>query len=387
MRTFTKTHPWINFKIDLTKASYKLWMLLGEAQSKCTHIAGIPLMPQVAEHLHQLYLAKGVQATTAIEGNTLTEKEVMERLQGKLELPPSKEYLGQEVDNIIKACNEIATKIFQNHLNKLTVQDIKDYNALVLRNLPLDDYVVPGKIRTRSVGVARYLAVDAEDCEYLLDKLCDWLNEEFKAPEGYTIAFGILKAVISHVYLAWIHPFGDGNGRTARLVEFQLLLSTGISSAASHLLSNHYNQTRNEYYRQLDYASKSGGDLRPFIEYALRGYIDGLKSQIEVIRSQQWAVHWRNFVFDLFRDKNSPADIRRRHLIFDLSDNTNKQIPISKVRHISPRIAEAYSRKTQKTIIRDINILHKMGLLEKTLNSIRVKKEIILAFLPATKQS
>lgn len=146
----------------------------------------------------------------------------------------------------MEACNDIAKKVFQKNLAKLTIDDIKSYNALVLQNLPLDEYVVPGEIRTRSMGVARYLAVPAKDCENLLKRLCYWLNEEFKAPKGYTIAFGILKAIVSHVYLAWIHPFGDGNGRTARLVEFQLLLSAGIPSAAAHLLSNHYNQTRKE---------------------------------------------------------------------------------------------------------------------------------------------
>jgi Fic family protein len=88
--------------------------------------------------------------------------------------------------------------------------------------------------------------------------------------------YAILKAVVAHLYLAWIHPFGDGNGRTARLVEFQILLSSGVPSPAAHLLSNHYNQTRSEYYRQLDRASKSGGELAPFIEYGARGFVAGL---------------------------------------------------------------------------------------------------------------
>ena len=67
-------------------------MLLGEVQSKCEHIAGVPLRPATAEMLHRLYLAKGIQATTAIEGNTLSEDEVVRLIQGNLELPPSKEY-------------------------------------------------------------------------------------------------------------------------------------------------------------------------------------------------------------------------------------------------------------------------------------------------------
>jgi hypothetical protein len=75
--------------------------------------------------------------------------------------------------------------------------------------------------------------------------------------------YAILKAMVAHLYLAWTHPFGDGNGRTARLIEFHILLSAGVPSPAAHLFSNHYNQTRAEYYRQLDRASKSGG--HPFL--------------------------------------------------------------------------------------------------------------------------
>ncbi|MCC6745869.1 MAG: Fic family protein, partial [Acidobacteria bacterium] len=62
------TYPWITFRLDLSELSTETWMLLGEARSKCEHIAGVPLKPAVAERLHRLYLAKGVHATTAIEG-------------------------------------------------------------------------------------------------------------------------------------------------------------------------------------------------------------------------------------------------------------------------------------------------------------------------------
>jgi len=90
MRTYLKTHPWLTFQVDLRLLEYLIWISLGEAQSKCEHISGVPLRPSVARQLHMIYLAKGVLATTAIEGNTLTESEVLQHLEGKLELPPSK---------------------------------------------------------------------------------------------------------------------------------------------------------------------------------------------------------------------------------------------------------------------------------------------------------
>lgn len=382
MRTYERTHPWITFNLDLRRADYKLWLFLGEAQSKCEHISGVPLLPSVAAYLHQVYLAKGVLATTAIEGNTLTEEEVKQRLEGKLKLPPSKEYLGQEVDNIVEACNQIGNRIFsEGRPVELCVSDIKNYNLLVLKNLPLEEEVVPGEIRKHDVGVARYKGAPPQDCEYLLKHLCDWLNGELDTSKGNEIAFGTLKAIIAHVYIAWIHPFSDGNGRTARLIELQILLSSGVPSAAAHLLSNHYKKTRSEYYRQLDYTHKSNGDIFPFIQYALQGYVDGLREQIEVMQYQQRRVLWEKYVHDKFKGKNSKTDMRKKQLILDLSSKS-EIIPLSEVRHVSPIIAEFYATKTDKALKRDINALKEMDLIEKSAKGIRAKQEVILAFMP-----
>lgn len=381
MRAYERTHPWLTFILDLRRANYSFWLLLGEAQSKCEHIAGVPLRPDLSQKLHNIYLAKGVMATTAIEGNTLSEEEVRNRIENKTKLPQSKEYLGQEIDNIVEACNLIADRLFNSGSVELCVESIIKYNSIALKNLPLEDGVVPGKLREYNVGVGTYKAVNPEDCPYLLERLCTWLNE-MPVPEGQKAFFGIMKAVLAHIYLAWIHPFGDGNGRTARLIEFQTLISSGVPSAAAHLLSNHYNLTRKEYYRQLEQTSKSGGDVFSFMEYALQGFVDGLKEQLELIRNQQWDIIWRNFVHEKFKDKNSEAFVRRRRLALDISRNEGP-VPISKVKDVSTRIATAYAKKTHKTLMRDINELISMGLVENSTKGIRAKKEIILAFLPA----
>ncbi|MHB8628078.1 MAG: hypothetical protein ACYDBJ_05640 [Aggregatilineales bacterium] len=110
-RTYQKTYSWINFKFDFNHISSKAWLQLGQLQSKCDQISGIPLLPSVANIMHRIFLAKGVLATTAIEGNTLTEDEVLRLLDGKLELPPSKEYLAKEIENIIEAMNWITPPI------------------------------------------------------------------------------------------------------------------------------------------------------------------------------------------------------------------------------------------------------------------------------------
>jgi len=252
----------------------------------------------------------------------------------------------------------------------------------------LDKDVVPGVLRTHSVGVGHYRAAPAEDCDYLLGRLCSWLAEPTPGQESIPEpALAILKAILAHLYLAWIHPFGDGNGRTARLAEFQLLVSAGVPTPAAHLLSNHYNETRTEYYRQLDYTSRSGGDVFQFLVYALRGFVDGLREQTNTIRTQQWDVSWTNYVHEEFANKKSASDHRRKNLVLDMS-SAGVALPLSDVDQVSPRTTKSYAQLTKRALIRDLNELQHMGLVEKDQNGKWLaRKNTILAFLPIRKKT
>jgi hypothetical protein len=253
----------------------------------------------------------------------------------------------------------------------------------VLNRLPLEEGVVPGELRTYSVVVGNVSrGAPAEDCEHLLERLCEWLNgADFEPREGMAAIYAILKAVVAQLYLTWTHPFGDGNGRTARLIEFHILLSAGVPSPAAHLFSNHYNLTLADYYRQLDRASKSGGDLIPFLNYALRGFVDGLREQLEFVWAQQWDVVWRNYVHERFKDRNSATDTRRRHLALDLGAKGD-WVPTANIQELTPQLTRAYVNKTAKTLQRDLNALHEMGLIVRERRRVRAKREIILSFLP-----
>jgi hypothetical protein len=139
VRTYEKTHPWITFKLDLRRAAPAFWMLLGEARSKCEHIANVPLRPATAEQLHLLYLAKGALATTAIEGNTLSEDEVVRHLEGKLRLPPSKEYLTREIDNeepvSFGKLREVSPRVAAAYATKTAKTLSRDLSALIEMDL------------------------------------------------------------------------------------------------------------------------------------------------------------------------------------------------------------------------------------------------------------
>ena len=200
MRQYEKTHAWITFQIDLRDMPYSLWMKLGECTSKVEHISRMPLVHDSAEDLYKVYLAKGVHATTAIEGNILSEEDVLRHVDGELELPPSHEYLAQEVDNVIKAINATIEGMREDPVEPLDIEWICDINRAVLDKLEQQEGSVPGAIRTHSVGVGRrYRGAPPEDCEYLLERLCRWLNGmKFKTYQrARRIALAIIKAVIS----------------------------------------------------------------------------------------------------------------------------------------------------------------------------------------------
>jgi cell filamentation protein, protein adenylyltransferase len=384
-RTYDQSHPWITFHANLGPAPAEFWQLLGEAQSKIEHIANVPLQPHVHEYFNKVYLAKGVLATTAIEGNTLSEEEALAHLSGKLSLPPSREYLGRELDNIVKAIN-LVWRDKTGEFEAVSTPLIRRFNELVLEGLTLEPGVVPGQLRQHEVGVARYKAAPYQDCEFLLERLATWLRApEFVGTQDRKLGMAITRAVIAHLYIAWIHPFGDGNGRTARLLEFQILAQAGVPMSSAHLLSNHYNKTRTEYYRQLDYASRSGGDVVQFLIYAVRGLVDGLREQLVLVRDEQWEAAWRDYIHKNLSLHVSKTNIRRRTLVLELSKKT-KPVPRSKLVFLSPEIAESYKGKTGKTLTRDLNELLEMGMVRREPEGYKINKRIMLAFAPMRKR-
>lgn len=381
-RQYAVTHPWISFTFDFNRLKPGTWIKLGEAASKMDHLAGVPLTPDIGQALHTLYLSRGIQGTTAIEGNTLSEEQVKQAVQGKLRLPPSQDYLRQEVANVLEACGEIFAHAASNGPQPITPEWICRVNELVLEKLEVDDDVTPGKTRVHSVGVQMYRGAPAEDCDYLLERLCSWLNEpEWPKHKEYRKVMAIIRAIIAHLYIAWIHPFGDGNGRTARLLEFQLLIEGGAPTPAAHLLSNHFNLTRDAYYRELDKTSRSKPPypVEGFIDYALQGLVDGLREQLKLVRENQTVITWVNYVHQML-PSHTATEARRRDLLLDLPPN--EWTRRSDIPDTSVRLARAYAGKTPKTLTRDLNALTKLGLISRRAGHIRPKVEVLKSFLP-----
>ena len=379
-RPFERTHPWLNFAFDTRRLKHTDWLALGECAAMCERIAGAPLDPAVARDMLETYLAKGALATAAIEGNTLTEDEARAHIDGELELPPSRRSLGQEIDNIVKAYDVLLEELERTGRIALTVESIERMNRMVLRDLAVEEHVIPGRIRTANVTVGSYRCPDHGDAGYLLGQLCRTLAR-FSAPDENRRAFAVLKAVFAHLYLAWIHPFGDGNGRTARLVEVAILLEAGLPQPVCHLPSNHYNLTRTGYYRQLSRASKAENGLFGFVSYAIEGLADGLREQIDAIREHQWDVAWIDFIHREFGHPSSRTELRRRALAVALA-RIRGPVKARDLPNLNAPLAREYARVSVRTLMRDVSALAARGLLVPGREGVRSNRERVLAFLP-----
>ena len=339
--------------------------MLGECEAYVKALSDIPLKPEHRDQLHWVSLIKGAQATTAIEGNTLNEEEIRKIEEG-WKLPPSKEYLEIEVKNILEAFNMLLHKIvYEDDIHIITPELIKKFHYMIGKNLSEHFDAIPGKFREDSRIVGSYLAPDYREVANLVNKLCDWLINEFHYNKGQDLSTAVIQAIVTHVYIEWIHPFGDGNGRTGRLLEIYILLRAGLPSIVSHILSNYYNETRPEYYRQLDNARKKR-DLTEFIMYAVRGFRDGLKENLTYIQQRQFSIFWHYFIYETFADvkyTKKSAFKRKRSLILQIP--IEKELSVDDILTLTPDIAKNYATTNRATILRDLKELLDLKLLIK----------------------
>jgi len=359
--------------------------MLGQCDAYVQAIADIPLEPEHRDRLLQVSLIKGAQATTAIEGNTLSEEEI-ERLQEGWRLPPSKEYLEIEVRNIIESFNTLLREIAVDGKVRIITPDlIKEFHLMVGKNLGGHLDAVPGEWRMDNRVVGPYRPPDYKEVPGLADQLCEWVRREFHYDGGQNFSTAVVQAIVTHVYIEWIHPFGDGNGRTGRLLEFYVLLRAALPNIVSHILSNFYNQTRSEYYRQLDNA-RMKRDLTEFIEYAVRGFRDGLKENLLVIQQSQFHVFWQYYIYESFsevRYTKKEAFKRKRQLMLQMP--TDRELSLDDLLELTPEIARKYALVGRATVLRDLKELQEMELVVKVGKKYRANTRILKAMMPSKK--
>lgn len=357
----TDLYPHLLFRRNW-EISSDLSLLLGECVAYTRVLREVPLLPDEHKRLLLVSLRRGALATTAIEGNTLTEADLELILDKHQNLAESKQYLQVEVENIINAMNRIKDDLLKGSDKIIDPSLIKYFHKLITQNLGENIDCIPGKFREdiRHVG-GIYRAPDYQHVEALMDKFCSWLRDEFHYPD-YAHEYGpIIQAVVAHVYLEWIHPFADGNGRTGRLLEFYTLVRGGIPVVASTLLSNHYNETRSDYYRHFEHARRRR-DLTDFLLYAVRGLRDGLRESLKIAQKSVLTITWQHLVYNAFRtSKGSKAVLdRRRDLVMAMKPDEHYRR--DDLLYMTPKLSKQYATR-ERLGSRDLNELESMGLI------------------------
>ncbi|WP_424947267.1 Fic family protein [Candidatus Spongiihabitans sp.] len=363
---------------------------LGRCKALVDCIADVPLSPEVKRELKLVSLRKGIQATTAIEGNTLSEEDIEKIMAGE-HLSESKAYQEQEVKNITDAMNEIVGQI-HNLPEIITPEFLQDYHRLVGKGLSAPFGAVPGQFAQSQRVVGSYRCPPPgrkpDQVEGLVKRMCDWLQKEFKFVSGkQSFMDGIVQAIVTHVYIELIHPFDDGNGRTGRLIEFYLLLRAGVPDICAHILSNHYNTTRPEYYNHLKKCQEER-NLTSFIDYAVTGFFDGIKEVWDEVAIELLEKAWRGHVYDKFAKIkwSKPSFKRRRRLLLEMS--LFESYNIEDIPYISPKISREYARVSLTTLHRDIKSLidAKLLVIDPKTKKISANTDILTEKYPERRQ-
>ena len=118
----------------------------------------------------------------------------------------------------------------------------------------------------------------------------------------------MLRAIAAHFYVVSIHPFGDGNGRTARAVESFLLYKAGVNVRGYYSLANYFYQNRSEYVYNLNHVQTRGQtDLTPFVVFALEGLVQELEAVHAEVLAEVRIIAFRDYARQVLDDKGRLA--------------------------------------------------------------------------------
>ncbi len=373
------SHPFLDFRFRLDLPPLSFWARLGECSAAIEQIIGAPLRPDVAERMSDARRAGAIHGTVSIEGNILSVEQVGGRIAGNLALPPAREYLGREVDAILRGCEYLSSRSIENIADDFSPTAARDLNRIILDGPEISGDILPGEFRSGIGRVADYRSPEPEHTARLLDLAADWLNHpDWRKQYGGVFVMPILRAVLAHLYLAWIRPFGDGNGRTARLVEFDLLVRTGVPPVAAHLLSDYYGRTRTYYYLALSDARQSPA---AFVEYAIGGLREMLRELVDQIRACQREVAWTDFVLTAFRPGSATRAVERQRKLLLALGSRGEPVSIAAIRTIDPELSAMYGRVQSRMVSLDLAALTTAGLIRIEGGMVRARFELVRPFL------
>ena len=226
-----------------------------------------PLSPIIVAELKKLYDVQFTYNSNAIEGNTLTQSETELVLTTGITVGGKTLQEHLEVIGHKDAIDYIETLAQQD--TRINEWKIKQIHNLILRTIVPEE---AGKYRQLDVKAAgtNYLYPAHYLLPQLMTDFVEWLNSK-SARQLHPIDF----ATTAHYRFVTIHPFRDGNGRTARLIMNLLLMRAGYPIV---IISN---QIRNEYINAIAFAQQNQDDLSQLLNLVVNATKNSL---IETLR-------------------------------------------------------------------------------------------------------
>lgn len=212
--------------------------------------------------LRKINRIKTIQGSLAIEGNTLSESQITDIIEGKHIVAPIREI--QEVRNAIKTYN------LYNTFNPYSVDDLLKAHQVMMEAL-VDN---AGHFRQGGVGVFAgnqliHMAPPADRVPYLIKDLFEWLQQS----DDHLL----IKSCVFHYEFEFIHPFSDGNGRIGRL--WQSLILGKLHPIFEHLpVENMVFSNQQAYYNAIN-QSTDAVNSGIFIDFMLQEIYNTLKKR------------------------------------------------------------------------------------------------------------
>ena len=240
-------------------------------------ILNAKIIPKWEISLRREALIRSAHSSTAIEGNKLTLEEVSQLALGRKIMATRKEK--QEVLNYLNVLQNIQD--YQNDgkiTEKLLLKLHKDITKETL-DLPSDEEnyrKVQVVVGNKFTGEVVFTPPKTEKVPQLTKALLEWINQEIELHP-------VLIAGLSHYEFVRIHPFVDGNGRTARALATLILYIRDFDIKRFFTLDDYYDSDRKAYYAALKSVDKNTLDTTPWIEYFTDGVlisINGVKKKI-----------------------------------------------------------------------------------------------------------
>jgi Fic family protein len=232
-----------------------------------TVVQNARLVPRWEVTLRREALLRTAHHSTAIEGNPLSLEEVTALAQGRKVMATRK--AKQEVLNYLDALDEVPAFAEREPF----ISDDLLALHLTISTGTLDDPEDEGAFRRRQVVVANsatgevvFTPPPTEEVPNLVDGLLEWFGSA-RAQE----LDPVIQAGVAHYRFVWIHPFADGNGRTARVLATLALYKRGFDVKRFFTLDDYYDQDRRGYYAALRAVDQSTLDLTSWLEYFTAG--------------------------------------------------------------------------------------------------------------------